>query len=414
MAMAKRRVVITGIGAVTPLGLDFVTTWDRLLSGISGVARIDRFDTSKHGAKIAAMVKDFDPLKFFKPNEARHLDTFVQYAMVAAMEAIRDSGMDFTREDPSRCGCIMATGIGGIQEIESQHIKMMERGPDRVRPFFIPKIMCNAISAQIAIKYGLKGPNFVTSSACASSIHAHGMALRLIQWGEADVMVTGGSEAATTALGLAGFSNMKALSTRNDEPEKASRPFDKDRDGFVMGEGAAVMVMEEMERARKRGARIYAEVKGFGMNDDAFHITAPDETGEGPAEAMRLALKDAGIAPVEVDYVNAHGTSTPKNDKIECLAIKMVFGDHARKLAISSSKSMIGHLLGGAAAVETAITAKSIYEGMIHGTLNHNEPDPECDLDFVPNEARKMAIRNAIKNSFGFGGHNGCLVLGKA
>ena len=411
--MTKRRVVITGVGAVTPLGLDFVTTWDRLLSGVSGIARIERFDTSKHGSKIAAMVKDFEPTNYFKPNEARHLDTFVQYALVACMEAIKDSEIDFSKENQRRCGCIMATGIGGIQEIESQHIKMLERGPDRVRPFFIPKIMANAISAQIAIKYGLKGPNFVTSSACASSIHAHGMAFRVIQWGEADVMVTGGSEAATTALGLAGFSNMKALSTRNDDPEKASRPFDQDRDGFVMGEGAAVLIFEEYEHAKKRGARIYAEVKGFGMNDDAFHITAPDETGEGPAEAMKLALEDAGIEPVEVDYVNAHGTSTPLNDKIECLAIKKVFGDHAKKLVISSTKSMIGHLLGGAGAIETAVTAKSIYEGVVHPTKNHVKPDPGCELDFVPNEPRKLEIRNAIKNSFGFGGHNGCLVLGK-
>ncbi len=413
--MTRRRVVITGLGAITPLGHDFATTWDNLLAGVSGVALIDRYDVSQHTTKIAAMVKDFDPEVYFPGREARHLDTFVQYALVACKEAMEDSGFDASRDggDPGRFGAVLATGIGGIHEIENQHLRYMEKGARRVTPHFIPMIMPNAISGEIAIRYGLKGPNFVVASACASSAHALGMAARLIRWGEADLIVSGGSEAATTPLGLAGFSNMKALSTRNDDPERASRPFDRERDGFVMGEGSAILVLEELEHARKRGARIYAELKGFGMNDDAGHITAPDPTGATQALTMRMALQDAGVDPTEVDYVNAHGTSTPLNDKMEALAITRAFGDHAGKLAVSSTKSMVGHILGGSAAVETAVTARSIFEGKVHLTMNFENPDPGVELDFVRGESREMKIRNAVKNSFGFGGHNASLVLGK-
>ncbi len=412
--MTRRRVVITGLGAITPLGHDFNTTWGNLLAGVSGVALIDRYDVSQHTTKIAAMVKEFDPEAHFPGREARHLDTFVQYALVACKEAVEDSGFDASREeDPGRLGAVLATGIGGIHEIENQHLRYMEKGARRVTPHFIPMIMPNAISGEIAIRYGLKGPNFVVASACASSAHALGMAARLIRWGEADLIVSGGSEAATTPLGLAGFSNMKALSTRNDEPERASRPFDRERDGFVMGEGSAILVLEELEHARKRGARIYAELKGFGMNDDAGHITAPDPTGATQALTMRMALQDAGVDPTDVDYVNAHGTSTPLNDKMEVLAITRAFGDHAGKLAVSSTKSMVGHILGGSAAVETAVTARSIFEGKVHLTMNFENPDPGVELDFVRGESREMKIRNAVKNSFGFGGHNASLVLGK-
>ncbi len=397
------------------MGHDFATTWDNLLAGVSGVALIDRYDVSQHSTKIAAMVKDFDPEAYFPGRESRHLDTFVQYALVACREAMEDSGFDASRDggDPGRFGAVLATGIGGIHEIENQHLRYMEKGARRVTPHFIPMIMPNAISGEIAIRYGLKGPNFVVASACASSAHALGMAARLIRWGEADLIVSGGAEAATTPLGLAGFSHMKALSTRNDDPERASRPFDRERDGFVMGEGAAILVLEELEHARKRGARIYAELKGFGMNDDAGHITAPDPTGATQALTMRMALQDAGVDPTEVDYVNAHGTSTPLNDKMEVLAITRAFGDHAGKLAVSSTKSMVGHILGGSAAVETAVTARSIFEGKVHLTMNFENPDPGVELDFVRGESREMKIRNALKNSFGFGGHNASLVLGK-
>jgi len=411
----RRRAVITGLGAVTPLGLDLPATWEALLAGASGVRPIARVDVSRHAAKIAAMVKGFDPLAHFSPPDARHLDMFCQYALVACREAVADSGIDFGAEDSRRCGVIMATGIGGILEIEAQHSRLLERGPDRVTPHFIPKIMANAVSGQMAIRHGLKGPNFVTASACASAGHAIGLALRTIQWGEADVVLTGGSEAATTPLGLAGFSNMKALSTRNDDPEAASRPYDRDRDGFVMGEGAAVLVLEERERALRRGARIYAELAGFGMNDDAFHVTAPDETASGACEVMRLALADAGLGLDSIDYVNGHGTSTPLNDRIEVLAMARLFADRVRRIAVSSTKSMLGHLLGASAAVETAVTALSLYHQRVHPTRNFAVPDdPALGIDFVAGEARELPLRHAIKNSFGFGGHNASLILARA
>ena len=410
-----RRVVITGLGTINPLGLDVETSFARMLRGENAVGPITRFDTSDQAVKIAACV-DWDPLKHFAAPDLRKLDPFTMWALVGTDEAFRDAGIDPATESESereRFGSILGTGIGGITGIEEQHQVMLEKGPRRVSPHFVPRIMANAVSGQVAIRHGLLGTCYTTSSACASAGHAIGMAWRAIQLGDADVVVTGGAESATTPLSLAGFASAKALSTRNDDPAAASRPFDKDRDGFVMGEGCGILVLEELERARKRGARIYAEVKGFGSTDDAFHITAPKEDGTGPARALREALRHAGIAPEEVDYVNAHGTSTPYNDAIETRAIKLVFGEHARKLAISSTKSMIGHLLGASAAVELVVTALSVYRGQVHPTRNYTTPDPACDLDYVPGSAREMKVRNALSNSLGFGGHNVSICLGR-
>ena len=410
--MNRRRVVITGMGAVSPLGTSLPETWKNLLEGRTGVGPITSFDVGSHASQIAAMVKDYDPENWFSRREARHLDRFTQYALVACAEAFTDSGLEMDREDPDRAGVILATGIGGIQEIESQDHTFMAKGARRITPHFIPMMMPNAAAGQIAIKYGLKGINFTVASACASAGHATGVAARMIRWGDADLMVTGGTEAAITPLGLAGFSNMKALSTRNDDPARASRPYDRDRDGFVMGEGAGVLILEELERARARGARIYAELKGFGQNDDAFHITAPDETAEGACRVMRKALQDAGLDPEEVDYINGHGTSTPLNDKVECMAIAKAFGGHASRVALSSTKSMVGHLLGASAAVELAVSALSIHEGRIHLSANLENPDETATMDLVRGSSREQKVRNLVKNSFGFGGHNACLVLG--
>jgi 3-oxoacyl-[acyl-carrier-protein] synthase II len=411
--MSRRRVVITGLGAVTPLGVGLPTTWDRMLSGESGAGPITRFDTSKHSCKFACDVWGWDPEQYFAKPEARKLDRYSQFFLVAANEAMQSSGLDLERTDRTRVGCILGTGIGGIHEIEASKVLQLERGADRISPFFVPKMMANAVAGQASIRYGLQGTCFVTSSACASSSHAIGLALRTIQWDEADVMLTGGSEAATTELGLAGFCSLKAVSVRNDEPKRASRPFDKDRSGFVMGEGGAAIVVEELEHARRRGAPIIAELLGYGSTDDAFHITAPAEDGDGPSRAMRQALADAKISPEQVAYVNAHGTSTVLNDKIETLALKRVFGDHAHKLAVSSSKSMLGHLLGASGAIELAVTALSVQRGQVHPTINYETPDPDCDLDYVPNTARDMAVPYAISNSLGFGGHNTCLLVGR-
>lgn len=416
--MARRRVVITGLGAVTPLGIGLQTTWDRMLSGTSGAGPITRFDTSKHSVKFACDVWDWDAERYFARPEARKLDRYSQFFMVAADEAMQQAGLSgeqgaLTKLDRTRVGCILGTGIGGIHEIEASKVLQVERGADRVSPFFIPKMMANAVAGQAAIRFGLQGTCFVTSSACASSSHAIGQALRTIQHGEADLMLTGGSEAATTELGLAGFCSLKALSTRNDEPKKASRPFDKDRSGFVMGEGGAAIVLEEYEHARRRGAPIVCELLGYGSTDDAFHITAPNEDADGPARAMRQALQDGSVRPDQVAYVNAHGTSTLLNDKIETAAIKLVFGDHARRLAVSSSKSMLGHLLGASGAIELAVSALSVSRGQVHPTINYETPDPDCDLDYVPNQPREMAVPYAISNSLGFGGHNTCLLLGR-
>lgn len=411
--MSRRRVVITGVGAVSSLGLDLPTNWAGMLAGKSGAGPIARFDTQKHTCKFACEVWNWQTEKFFPKNESKRLEKFTMYYLVAAAEAMAGSGLDMAREDANRAGCILGTGIGGIDEIEASKVLQVERGADRVSPFFIPKIMANAMAGQAAIRFGLRGTCYVTSSACASSSHAIGLALRSIQWGEADIVLTGGSEAATTELGLAGFCSLKAVSTRNDDPARASRPFDRDRDGFVMGEGAAALVLEEYEHARRRGAPILCELLGYGSTDDAFHITAPNEDADGPSRAMALALQDGGIAANAVQYINAHGTSTFLNDKIETAAIKRVFGDHAKKLAVSSTKSMVGHLLGASGAIELVATACSIRHGQVHPTINYTTPDPDCDLDYVPNTARDLKVDYALSNSLGFGGHNTSLLLGR-
>jgi 3-oxoacyl-[acyl-carrier-protein] synthase II len=408
-----RRVVITGMGLITPLGKTVEEYWDNLREGRSGIDRISAFDPAEFSSQIGGEIKDFDPEKWMDRRDVRKVDRFSQFAIAAAAEAVKDSGLEPPYEDPYRCGVIMGSGIGGFCEMEATTRTLIDRGPRRISPFFIPKVMMNSCSAHMAMRFGLKGPNFVTASACASANHAMACAYFSVKFNMADVMLTGGSEAAMTPLGLGGFCALKALSTRNDEPERASRPFDKDRDGFILSEGCGVLVFEELECARKRGAKIHAEVMGIGQSDDAYHITAPVEDGAGAAMAMKLALKNSGVAPEEVSYINAHGTSTVYNDRSETVAIKKVFGDYARKLPISSTKSMIGHLLGGAAAVELVATVLCIKNSVVHPTMNHETPDPDCDLDYVPNEAREAKVDIAISNSFGFGGHNACLCVGK-
>jgi len=412
-----RRVVITGLGAITPLGQTVKETWENLVKGKSGVGYIDRFDTSNLPVKIAAQIRNFDPLKRLSQKEAgvpiKKLDLFSIYALWAAEEAIEDSALLKGPFDPDRVGVIIASGIGGIETLEREIIVGYTKGYDRISPYLIPMMIPDMASGLIAIKYRFKGPNYCTVSACASSAHAIGDAFRLIRYGDADVMIVGGSEAPIIPTAVAGFSSMKALSTRNDEPEKASRPFDRDRDGFVMGEGAVVLVLEEYEHAMRRGAKIYAEIVGYGATADAYHITAPCVDGEGAVKCILRALEDAKLSPEEVDYINAHGTSTKLNDAVETLAIKKVFGERAYKIPISSTKSMIGHLLGAAGAIEALATIMTIHIGIIHPTINYENPDPECDLDYVPNEARKKEVNVAISNSFGFGGHNVCLVFKK-
>ncbi len=412
-----RRVVITGIGTVNALGLDVATSYPRILAGENGVSTIERFDTTGISATIAAQV-NWDPDACgFDVKDQRKLDPFTMWAMMASDEALADAGFANSKELPEkereRIGSIIGTGIGGITGILEQHDVMKDRGARRVSPHFIPRIMPNAVSGQVAIRHGLMGTAFTTSSACASAGHAIGMAWRAIQWDDCDVVVTGGAESAMTPLSMSGFASAKALSTRNDAPELASRPFDKDRDGFVMGEGAGILVLEEYEKAKARGAKIYAEVKGYGSTDDAFHITAPKEDGYGPMRAMAEALRHGKVDPSNVQYINAHGTSTAYNDSIETTAIKRVFGDHAHKLAVNSTKSMVGHLLGGATAVELVVTALAIKNGEVHPTRNYTTPDPACDLDYVPGAAREMVIENALCNSLGFGGHNVSICIGK-
>ncbi len=410
-----RRVVITGLGTVNPLGNDLETSFRRMVAGENGVIPIPDFDTSGFTTHIAAKVV-WNPDDHFSKPDQRKLDPFTMWALMGTREAQADAGLslkDEPEEARERFGSIIATGIGGITGIEEQFHVLLEKGPRRISPHFIPRIMANAVAGQVAIENGLMGTAFTTSSACASAGHAIGMALRSIQSGESDLVVTGGAESATTPLGLSGFCSARALSTRNDAPERASRPFDVDRDGFVMGEGCGILIFEELERAKARGAKIYAEVKGYASTDDAFHITAPKEDGAGPARAMRKAMEDAGVAPDDVDYVNAHGTSTKYNDAIETRAIKTAFGDRASKLAISSTKSMVGHLLGASSAVELVATAMSLKEGVVHPTRNLENPDPECDLDYVPQEARPLRIRNALSNSLGFGGHNVSICIGQ-
>jgi 3-oxoacyl-[acyl-carrier-protein] synthase II len=412
-----RRVVITGLGAITPLGQTVKETWENLVKGKSGVGYIDRFDTSNLPVKIAAQIRNFDPLKRLSQKEAgvptKKLDIFSIYALWAAEEAIEDSALLKGPFDPDRVGVIIASGIGGIETLEREIIVGYTKGYDRISPYLVPMMIPDMASGLIAIKYRFKGPNYCTVSACASSAHAIGDAFRLIRYGDADVMIVGGSEAPIIPTAVAGFSSMKALSTRNEEPEKASRPFDRDRDGFVMGEGAAVLVLEEYEHAMRRGAKVYAELVGYGATADAYHITAPCVDGEGAVKCMLRALEDAKLSPDEVDYINAHGTSTKLNDAVETLAIKKVFGERAYKIPVSSTKSMIGHLLGAAGAIEAVATIMTIHTGIIHPTINYENPDPECDLDYVPNEARKKEVNVAITNSFGFGGHNVCLVFKK-
>ena len=411
--MNLRRVVVTGIGGVTSLGLTFRETWPALLAGRNGIGPITSFDTTEFKTKFAGVVKDYRPEDHFEVLEAKKLDHYTQYALIGAAECLADSGIDLGAVDLDSFGVIMGTGIGGINAIEVQHSDQLERGPRRSSPHFIPKMMPNAMAGQISIRYGLRGTNYVTSSACASGGHALAAALRAVQVGEADLVVSGGSESAITPLAVAAFGAMRALSTRNESPEHASRPFDKDRDGFVMGEGSGVLLLEEREHALKRGATIYAEFLGYGSTADAFHITQPKEDGAGPRRAMELALRMGGRRPEDVDYVNAHGTSTHYNDLVESGAIRQVFGGHADKLAVSSTKSMIGHLLGGSGAIEAAVTVKSIAEGLVHPTRNHEAPGEGCDLDYVPGEARALGVRNAISNSLGFGGHNVCLLFGR-
>ena len=402
--------MITGFGVVTPIGSNVKEFWDSLVHGKSGVARIAAFDPTDFPVRIAGEVKGFDPTAFMDRKEVRRTDRFTQLAYKATLEAIEDSGIDVS-SDPERIGVLIGSGVGGVATWEEQHRRMFDGGPGRVSPLFIPMMIIDTASGFVSIKLGAKGPNFSTVSACASGAHAIGSARGIIASGMADAMITGGSEAPVTPLSLAGFSTMKALSTRNEEPERASRPFDKDRDGFIMSEGAGVLVLEELERARKRNAKIYAEVVGLGMSGDAYHITAPAPGGEGAARAIAMAVQQSGVSPEDVGYINAHGTSTQLNDKFETAAIKSVFDQHARKLQVSSNKSMIGHLLGAAGAVELIATALTIKAGVVPPTINYENPDPECDLDYVPGEARDLKVDVAMSNSFGFGGHNVSIVL---
>jgi 3-oxoacyl-[acyl-carrier-protein] synthase II len=411
--MAERRVVITGMGLITALGKTLPVFWENILAGKSGVKTISCFDTSRYPVHIGGEVTDFDPADYLDKREAKRIDRFAIFALASALAAVKDSSLDMDQIDKDRCGVIIGSGIGGLSEIEKEHRKLIDRGPDRVSPFCVPKLMVNAGSANIAIYYKLRGPNTSVVTACASAGHAIGDAFNQIRNGEADVMISGGSEAALTELGLASFCSLKALSERNDEPERASRPFDKDRDGFVLSEGAGVVVLEELEYARKRNARIYAELVGCGVSCDGTHITAPDPEGIGSCNAMRIALKNAGILPGQIDYINAHGTSTPLNDVSETKAIKKVFKDSAHKVSISSTKSHMGHLLGASGGVELIVTALAMYYNTVPPTINLDNPDPECDLDYTPKKPRKKTINYAMSNSFGFGGHNAVLVIGK-
>ena len=410
----KRRVVVTGLGVVTSLGRKLEVFWDRLLRGDIGVGPITLFDVSAYRVQFAGEVP-WNPEEegIAGVKELRRLDRFTQFAMASATDAVTDSGIDFAKEDPYRCGVAIGSGIGGLSEFESQHERLLMKGVDKVSPFTIPKLMVNSASGHVSAKYGIKGPNFAVATACASAANSIGNALRAIQYGDADVMLTGASEAALTPMGLAGFQNMRALSFRADAPQQASRPFDADRDGFVLAEGAGVVVLEEFEHARSRGARIYGELMGYGASGDAGHITQPDEDGLGAARAMAMALADAGLRPDAVGYINAHGTSTPLGDKAETIAMKRVFGDHAKRLVISSTKSQLGHTLGASGGIELVVCALTITTGVIAPTINLHTPDPDCDLDYTPNVARQAKVDVAMSNSFGFGGHNASLVLGR-
>ncbi len=411
--MDKRRVVITGVGMITPLGIGVEQSWNGLLAGRSGIKKITQFDAANFPTRIAGEVAGFNPEDYIEPKEIKKMDRFIHFALAAAQMAMNDSGLKITDENAERAGVIVGSGIGGLRSIEHYHSVLLEKGPRRITPFFIPMLVVNLASGQISIRFGAKGPNSAVVTACATGSHAIGDAFKIIQRGDADAMIAGGTEAVITPLGIGGFNAMKALSTRNDEPEKASRPFDMDRDGFIMGEGAGIMILESLETALERGAGIYAEIAGYGMAADAYHITAPSPNGEGAARCMKMALKDAGVEPSVVNYINAHGTSTKAGDEIETYAIKTVFGEYAYKIPVSSTKSMTGHLLGAAGGVESVISILSIKDDIIPPTINLDTPDPECDLDYVPKQARRTTVNYALSNSFGFGGTNACLLFRK-
>jgi 3-oxoacyl-[acyl-carrier-protein] synthase II len=410
----KRRVVVTGLGMISPLGIGNEATWKGLVEGRSGIGRITKFDASDYPCQIAGEVRGFNPADFIDKKDVKKSDTFIHYAVAAAQMAVEDAKLDMAREDEDRVGVIIGSGIGGLPLIEEMHKKLLERGPSRISPFFIPGLIVNLAAGHISIRFGARGPSSAPATACATGAHAIGDAMKIIRYDEADVMFAGGSEAVITALAVGGFSAMRALSTRNDEPERASRPWDAGRDGFVMGEGAGVLILEEREHAIARGASIYCEITGYGMTSDAYHISSPAEDGSGMARVMTRALKDAGLEPADIDYINAHGTSTQVGDRTETIGIKTVFGEQAYKVAISSTKSMTGHLLGAAGGLESAIAALTLRTGIIPPTINYETPDPECDLDYVPNQARTVeGIKHVLSNSFGFGGTNATLIFSR-
>ena len=407
----NRRVVVTGLGLVTPVGNSVETTWAALVEGRSGADYIKKFDTEKFPVRFACEVKDFDPLNYVEKKEARKMGAFIQYAVAASQEAVRDSGLEITDDIAEGVGTYISSGIGDFWAIEREHEKLLKDGPGRVSPFFIPSAIVNLASGQVSIRHNAKGPNSATATACSAGAHAIGDSFKIIQRGDAEAMICGGAESAITPMSVAGFAALRALSTRNNDPQHASRPFDLGRDGFVIGEGAGIVILEELEFARRRGARIYAELGGYGMTGDAFHITMPDDSGSGAVRVMQKALNDAKVQPEEVEYINAHGTSTPYNDKFETMAIKKTFGEHARKMAISSTKSMTGHLLGAAGGVEAVFSILSIHRDILLPTINYETPDPECDLDYIPNQARDAKLKYALSNSFGFGGTNAALLF---
>ena len=407
----SRRVVITGIGLVTPLGIGTRKTWDALVNGRSGIGRITHFDASEHASQIAAEVKDFHPEEYFEAKQVKTLDLFVQYALAAAEMAFQDSGLEIDESEADRVGVITGCGMGGLPTIEHYHGILLKKGPRRITPFLIPRIIPNMASGHISMRFNAKGPNLALTTACAAGTHAVGEAFRSIAYGDCDLAITGGTESVVCPLAVGGFSSMKALSTRNEDPQAASRPFDRDRDGFIIAEGSGMVILEELDHALARGANIYAEMAGYGQSSDAYHIAAPPENGEGGARCMQRALNDAGMNPEDIDYINAHGTSTPLNDRCETKAVKTVFGGHAYKLCLSSTKSMTGHMLGGAGGIEAAFTALTLQLGIIPPTINLENPDPDCDLDYVPNTARELTVKTAMSNSFGFGGTNAVIIM---
>lgn len=407
----KRRVVVTGLGTVTALGNDVATTWDALMNGVSGADYIKKFDAEGYSAKFACEVKDFDPLSFLDKKEARRMGAFTHFALAASDEAMLHSGLVIDESNADMVGTYISSGIGDFWAIEREHEKLLKSGPDRVSPFFIVSAIVNLAAGNVSIRHGAKGPNSATATACSAGAHAIGDSFRLIERGDADAMICGGAESAITPMSVAGFASMRALSTRNDDPKHASRPFDLNRDGFVIGEGAGLLILEELEFAKARGANILAEIVGYGMSGDAFHVTMPDETGSGAIRVMERAIKDAGIGPEQIGYINAHGTSTPYNDKFESLAIKKVFGDHAYKIPVSSTKSMTGHALGAAGGLEAVFSVKALMENKLPPTINYETPDPDCDLDYIPNVARDASVEYALSNNFGFGGTNACLIF---